>query len=283
VTLSILNAHRTAGHVAPILVALAVLTLAGGAGSGTVSGTDSLEVHGPIAVTVDIRPGLCPNHLRIESHFTVPIAVLGSMDFDAANIDPETVRLSRDGVAEEVGPLSWVQEDVGTPVVGGLCACHKLRGDGVDDLEMYFAIDELVTTLGLEAHVGETVPLTLSGKLLTGEVIGGADCAVMISGPWPSEGLGDEIGMLACPEEERGVEQFEFAYYTSVSDRVTFAIYDLGGRVVATLADMDMAPGIYHATWNGTGRDREKVPAGTYFARVSNSWASETRKIAVFQ
>jgi hypothetical protein len=278
-----LDSHISNRHAIPVLILVALLFSAAGASSGEVSGRDSVGIKGPVVVTMDIRPGLCPNHLRIESHLTVPVAVLGSLDFDAANVDPQTVRLSLEGVAEEVRPVGWINADVGTPLVGGLCACHKLRGDGVDDLEFYFSIDELATTLGLDTHIGETVPLTLSGKLITGETISGVDCAVLISGAWTSEELGDEIGMLSWPEEGWGADQFDFAYYTSVSDRVTFAIYDVRGHVVATLADMDMAPGIYHTTWNCTGGDTERVPAGTYFARVSNSWTSETRKIAVMQ
>ena len=266
-----------------VAIPVILMVLVCGTGPVVLAQSDSAGARGPIVVTVDIRPGLCPNHVRLESQLTIPIAILGSTDFDAANIDPATIRLTRQGVEGQVEPVSWVREDVGTPLVGGLCACHKLRGDGVDDLELSFAIDEVATTLGLDRNIDEAVPLTLYGNLLTGEIIAGVDCAVLISGLWDGEELGDEIGMLACPEEGVDLEQFEFAYYTNVSDRVTFAIYDLRGRVVAKLADMDMAPGIYHATWDGTGVGRQKVPAGTYFARVSNSWTSETRKIAVLQ
>jgi len=269
--------------VAAAVIPVILMVLVCGTGPIALAESDSAGVRGPIVVTVDIRPGLCPNHLRLESNLTIPIAVLGSLDFDAANIDPATIRLTRQGVEKQVEPVSWVREDVGTPLVGGLCACHKLRGDGVEDLKLSFAIDEVAATLGLDRNIGEAVPLTLYGNLLTGEIFSGVDCAVMISGLWDSEELGDEIGMLACPEEGAGLGLFEFAYYTSISDRVTFAIYDLKGRVVAKLADMDMAPGIYHATWDGTGIGRQKVPAGTYFARIGNSWASETRKIAVLQ
>ena len=74
---------------------------------------------------------------------------------------------------------------------------------------------------------------------------------------------------------------FKFAYYTAVSDRITFAIYDVHGRVVARLVDMDMAPGIYNATWDGMTQSRQKAPPGIYFARVSNSWTWDTRKITL--
>ena len=72
-----------------------------------------------------------------------------------------------------------------------------------------------------------------------------------------------------------------FAYKTMVSDRVTFAIHDVRGRVVAVLNNMDMAPGIYTAMWDGMNRNKEKAPAGIYFARVSNSLASDIKKVTI--
>lgn len=235
------------------------------------------------SVVVDIRPGLCPNDLRVESPLTVPVAILGTMSFEVANIDPGTVRLSRAGVAGQVEPVGWAYKDVGIPLVGGRCACHELRGDGLDDLELYFRIADLTATLGLGGHIGETVPLVLSGALMTGEGIEGIDCATVISGPWQGEESGDDIWILAHARDEAAAGGFRFSYCTAVSDRVTFAIYDVTGRMVARLIDMDMAPGIYHTMWNATDHNSLKVPPGTYFARVSNSWASDTRKIMVLQ
>jgi hypothetical protein len=257
---------------------LAVLVCAAGMSPVVLAGTPEA-----IHVYVDIRPGICPNHVRIESPLPIAIAVLGTMDFDVANVEPTSIRLSLEGVAEPVKPLSYAYKDVGMALIGGRCACHELRGDGLDDIEFYFSIAELGATLGLDGHIGETIPLTMSGKLMTGEDIEGVDCAVVIGGAWGNEETGDEIGLLASLEDEGATDGFRFAYYTAVSDRVTLAIYDVRGRVVARLIDMDMAPGIYQATWNGTSPDSLGVPAGTYFARVSNSWTSDTRKITVPQ
>jgi hypothetical protein len=239
----------------------------------------------PVPVSVDIRPGLCPNHIRVGSPLAVPIAILSTVSFDVDQVDPKTVRLNRDGVTAEVQPVGWTYEDVGTPVVGGLCACHKLRGDGLDDLEFFFSIEGVVDALRLGGHSGETIPLTLTGRLMTGEPIEGVDCAVMISGQWGMQEFGNEVGLLAdtgfVPGGAPAAGKFRFTYYTTVSERVTFAIYDAQGRVVARLNDMDMAPGIYNATWNGRDESREEVAAGIYFARVNNSIASATRKIIV--
>jgi hypothetical protein len=234
----------------------------------------------PLTVSVDIRPGLCPNHLRVQSHLTIPIAIMGTMSFEIEQVDAGSIRLIREGLDAELAPDGWAYADVGTPIVGGLCACHKLRGDGIDDLEFYFPIKDVVRTLDLEGHSGETLELTLGGFLVTGEPIRGIDCAMVISGLWEDDDLGDEIRLLDCAED-RSAGQFKFAYQTTVSDRITFAIYDVEGRMVAKLNDMDMAPGIYTATWDGLGQNKEEAPAGIYFARVNNSLASDIRKITL--
>jgi hypothetical protein len=243
--------------------------------------TDKPEETVPIFVPVDIRPGLCPNHLRIESPLTIPIAITATLDFEIQRIDPTSVRLTREGYPGELEPVRWAYADVGTPIVGGLCACHKLRGDGIDDLEFHFLIDDVVETFGLAGSPGKTVELNLVGNLVSGEEISGTDCAVVLSGLFENENTGEEIYLLTCESDPSPPGEFRFAYHTAVSDRVRFVIYDLKGRVVAVLNDMDMAPGIYTATWNGTDADSTEVPSGTYFARINNSFASDIRKIAV--
>ncbi len=257
------------------------------AGAGYLAAEERAETAGLAAgdslvqVNIDVRPGLCPNHLRLESALTIPIAVLGTVEFEVFAIDPATVRLSRKGAAGEAAPTSWAYADVGTPLIGGLCACHKRRGDGLDDLEFSFQIADLVEMLDLGGHADETIPVTLSGVLATGEVFEGTDCAHIISGFWPGEESGDEIGFLAPAGEQPGGDGFKFAYFTTVTDRVTFMIYDNLGRKVAKIHDMDMPPGIYNAVWDGTDSDSLLVDPGIYFARVSNSFASDTRKISL--
>lgn len=234
---------------------------------------------GPAAAAIDIRPGLCPNHLRTDSPLTVPVAVLGTADLDVTNIDPGTIRLSRGGSSGQCLPESWTYADVGFPVIGSSPDCNNPAGDGFDDLYLCFSIPDVVATLGLREHAGGSVPLVLTGRLVTGETIQGTDCAAVIGGPWAGAGPGDEIGLLGCRLDGSEAGAFKFAYYTNTSDHVTLAIHDVRGRIVATLVDMDVAPGIYRTEWDGRGRDSRMVPSGTYFARVTNSRVGETRKI----
>jgi hypothetical protein len=106
------------------------------------------------------------------------VAVLGTEDFDVTDIDPGTIRLTREGY-EEVEPLRWSYEDVATPFGGELCECHDLNGDDYLDLTLKFDTQELAMDLSLEAEVGNTIPLILTGNLKEeecGAPIRGSDC-----------------------------------------------------------------------------------------------------------
>ena len=133
-----------------------------------------------IEVDVDIKPGSCPNPLNLKSKGVLPVAVLGTDDFDVTTIDPETILLNRscDGCVG-VEPIRWDYEDVATPFEGALCDCHDLNGDGYLDLTLKFDTQELVETLELSDEAGNTIRLTLTGNLKEeegGTAIEGADC-----------------------------------------------------------------------------------------------------------
>lgn len=131
-------------------------------------------------VFIDIKPGSCPNPLNLKSLGVLPVAVLGTKDFDVTTIDPSTIKLTRkefENVA--VAPIRFAYEDVATPFKGELCACHDLNGDGYLDLTLKFDTQALVSTLNLSAVSGQTVTLTLIGKLKKengGTRIKGQDC-----------------------------------------------------------------------------------------------------------
>ena len=123
-----------------------------------------------IEVSVDIKPMSWPNPLNVKAKGVLPVAILGTADFDVSQVDPATVRL------EGVAPLRWALEDVGTdgdPLAGP---------DGFTDLSLKFDTREIVSVLGT-VNDGDNVVLHLTGNLkpdFGGTPISGQDVVLII-------------------------------------------------------------------------------------------------------
>jgi hypothetical protein len=52
--------------------------------------------------------------------------------------------------------------------------------------------------------------------------------------------------------------------------RASVRVFDLQGRMVATLMEGDLGAGVYRAKWNGKADDGGDVSSGVYFARVES-------------
>jgi hypothetical protein len=147
-----------------------------------------------IPVDVDIKPGSCPNSFNRHSNGVLPVAIVGTEDFDVTQIDPATVEIcSLDEDGEVIGCIGphegppgphTVVEDVATPFDGELCSCHELEGDGILDLSLKFKTADLVEALQLDALPGGALPeLLVRGNLQEefGETpIEGSDCVRLV-------------------------------------------------------------------------------------------------------
>jgi hypothetical protein len=144
-------------------------------GQGTVY-FDDIQLYlgeGPQLVPVDIKPGSCPNPLNVKSKGVLPVAILGSEDFDVTTIDVASIRLA------DVSPIRSSCEDVAAPVIDGQeCECTTEGPDGYLDLTLKFKTQEIVQALG-EVVNGEVLFLTLTGELSDETPIEGADCIVI--------------------------------------------------------------------------------------------------------
>ncbi len=147
-------------------------------------------------VRLEIKPGSCPNPLNPSSHGVLPVAVVGTADFDVTMIDVSSARLSRaDGVGGEVTPTEGppgphsVFEDVASPFEGEPCDCHDLLGEGIDDLSMKFVTDDVVEALQLnELSPGDEVELIVTGLMVDGSPFTTtADCIRIVAGD-PDDG-----------------------------------------------------------------------------------------------
>ncbi len=136
-------------------------------------------------VSVDIKPGACPNPLNLASKGVLNVAILGTEDFDVKTIDPATVTLS--GIAPL--PLRWKFEDVATPFepfIGktDIYQCNTRGPDKNLDIVFKFDTEELAKALEALGDVtaGQPLILKLEGKLKDGTEIKGEDTAVIIRG-----------------------------------------------------------------------------------------------------
>ena len=136
-----------------------------------------------LSVYVDILPGVCPRVFNINGQGLLPIAVLGTNDFDTSTIDPSTINLMRDGSAGKIAPFRWHYEDVASPSVSEneSCQCHMAGADGHDDLILEFDIYKLVKLLDLQKFAGNNVVLNFTGTLqenasVQSSSLEGSDC-----------------------------------------------------------------------------------------------------------
>ncbi|MFC2011354.1 right-handed parallel beta-helix repeat-containing protein [Chloroflexota bacterium] len=122
-----------------------------------------------IEVKVDIKPGSDPNSINLRSKGVIPVAILTANDFDASDIDPDTVAF---GPSEAV-PTHFAIEDV--------------DGDGDDDMILHFETQEV----GLSVDDTEA---TITGQTLDGISIEGADTVRITPNNKNSQGGGQGQG-----------------------------------------------------------------------------------------
>lgn len=132
-----------------------------------------------VNVTIDIKPGSCPNPVNTKSSGILPVAVLGSNDYDITTIDPASIRLAG------IEPLRSSYEDVAAPVLDSNdCNCTEAGPDGLLDLTLKFETQRIVEAMG-DVNDGDILTLELTGVLYDPTPfetpIAGTDC-ILIKG-----------------------------------------------------------------------------------------------------
>ncbi|MEO0076054.1 MAG: T9SS type A sorting domain-containing protein, partial [candidate division WOR-3 bacterium] len=73
------------------------------------------------------------------------------------------------------------------------------------------------------------------------------------------------------------------SYSLATNEKVMLAIYDISGRLLTTLVNEKMPPGIYRVVWNGKNQRNQQVSAGIYFCQLKTANYSKTRKLLLTQ
>lgn len=121
-------------------------------GSGSISILINTSL---LKINIDVKPGSYPNCVNLKSKGLVPVAILGSDDFNVKEINPATIKFAGAPVAlKENEELFSVFEDI--------------NEDSILDLMLHFDTIKLLFN-------GTETSATLIGKLFNGRTIKGAD------------------------------------------------------------------------------------------------------------
>lgn len=135
---------------------------------GLIEVVDDIVLEQVIEVDVDIKPGSDPNALNVNSKGVLPVAILGTEQFDVMTVAPGTLKLEYErGI---VAPLRWAYEDV--------------NRDGFMDLGLKFDKQALTALTLTREPDGAEVMLRLTGNLMKeydGTAIAGEDVVVIIN------------------------------------------------------------------------------------------------------
>jgi parallel beta-helix repeat protein len=237
---------------------------------------------GMLVASLDIKPGACPNPFNMrpfqeapknsknKKGGVLPVALLGSAEFDAGSVDVSTLRL------EGAAPLHHGVEDVSSPAeMTGECECAYGEPDGYPDLTLKFSKQEIAETVE-GATNGDLVPLALTGTLYDGTPFEAVDCVLILNErePLPAESplAGRVILGPAAPNPFNPSTKIH--YQLPAEAHVQLRIFDVAGRVVATLVSGMKTAGDHFVQW-----DAEYLPSGVYFCRIEAAGVTHTRKL----
>jgi len=77
--------------------------------------------------------------------------------------------------------------------------------------------------------------------------------------------------------------QTTIRYSLSAKEKTSLLIYDISGRLVTTLMNGSINPGIYSINWNGRNGRNQQVATGVYFYQLKTKDYTKTNKILLTQ
>jgi len=243
-----------------------------------VGGQEFIYLYGLLyPVAIDIKPQSCPNAFRTKSKGVLPVAILGTEDFDVMTVDPATVLL------EGVAPLRDSLEDVSRPVEPGedTCYCTTDLADGYLDMTLKFDHQEILAALGPVTD-GEVRVLTLTGMTYEGMPIEGKDCVVIIHKE-PSKLSAEMVREFSLGNNYPNPFNLStsISFYLSVSSNWSLSIYNITGQLVKSFEGY--SSGQVSITWDGKDGSRNEVASGIYLYKLSAGDLTSTKKMVLIK
>ena len=230
-------------------------------------------------VQLDIKPQSCPNPFNTKAKGVLPVAILGTEDFDVMDVDPATVLL------EGVAPLRWNLEDVSAPVdlKEDSCTCATNKPDGYEDLTLKFDRQEIFTALQPVSD-GEQRVLTLIAMTYAGTEIEGNDCVLIIHKGSsrvpadPANGFGLKNSYPNPFNTRTTIE-----YMLPEDYHVKITVYNVLGQKVRLLLNEYQSSGQKSVIWDAKDNAGQEVSSGVYFYTIQAGDTVKTKKMLLLK
>jgi len=233
----------------------------------------------------DIKPQSCPNPLNVTSEGVLPVAILGTDNFDVNDIDVSTVQLAgvaplRSSIEDEAAPLSNRQDE---------CDCTTDGADGFDDLTLKFDTQTIVAALG-PVNDGDEIVLTITGNLTDGTPIEGKDCVIIKSkGGGASKSVAKNVGSL--PESYALAQNYpnpfnpetEIHFQLPAASQVLVRIFNTLGQEIRTLTDIHYEAGFHSVRWDAKDNNGNAVSSGIYLYQLKAGAFSQIKKMSLIR
>jgi hypothetical protein len=230
-------------------------------------------------VQLDIKPQSCPNPFNTNAKGVLPVAILGTEDFDVIDVDPATVLL------EGVAPLRWNLEDVSAPVdlKEDSCSCANNKLDGYEDLTLKFDRQEIFTALQPVSD-GEQRVLTLIGMTYADTEIEGNDCVLIIhkgSSRLPADPANGFSSNHSYPNPFNTRTTIEYTLPEDCQVKVT--VYNVLGQKVRLLLNEYQSSGQKSVIWNAKDNAGQEVASGVYFYKIKAGDFVKSKKMLLLK
>ncbi len=148
------------------------------------------------------------------------------------------------------------------------------------------------------ATVGIENPAQTDGALYSFSNLSPVEAAQLVAGraikfttdtpdAYPSTDIvegADPIGVVLQPNRPNPFNPVTtISFGMPAMGRAELSVYDVSGRLVATLYDGEAEPGFHHVTWNGENSSGVKVASGVYFSRLTALGEERSHKMILLK
>jgi hypothetical protein len=229
-----------------------------------------------VQVALDIKPGSYPNPLNAKSKGVLPVAILGTEDFDVNDINVSSIEL------EGVSPTRYSFEDMGTSfgILENPCHTTTDGADGLMDLSLKFETQNIVTALE-EFEDGDEIVLTVTGELHDGTPIEGNDCVVILAKGKLKKPIAynADLKPITFNLSQNYPNPFNpsttIRYSIPTGCNVKLDVYNYNGQKIDELITGFKSAGIYETPWTAN------VASGVYFYRFEATPVDNTKNAFV--